>query len=249
MGLGISEIIVILIVGLVVLGPQKLPEIARMVGKGLNELRKLSTDFQRTINTEIAHEEEKKREADIAAKAADSEKAVADAKAFAEATRPAETPAQAVLDAAKTEAAPTGPIVPVAPVVLAPLEQPPLPQADPVPAAKSVPEAPVDELTPEAAPAPRKSLAERAVKLVDGAKEALVSPEAPKAQEFVRIAPDDDPLYASAMALNKAQKPFEPEPETKPEPPAVDEAAPEEVAKAAESPKHPAPTPVDKAAA
>jgi sec-independent protein translocase protein TatA len=39
-GIGVSELLVILVVALVVLGPQRLPEVARALGKGLAELRK-----------------------------------------------------------------------------------------------------------------------------------------------------------------------------------------------------------------
>ena len=63
-GIGTTEILVILVVALIVLGPKSLPKVARTLGKGLAEFRRVSTDFQRTINTEIAldeHEKEKKK--------------------------------------------------------------------------------------------------------------------------------------------------------------------------------------------
>jgi len=62
-GIGTTEILVILVVALIVLGPKSLPKVARTLGKGLAEFRRVSTDFQRTINTEIAlddHAKEKK---------------------------------------------------------------------------------------------------------------------------------------------------------------------------------------------
>lgn len=62
-GIGTTEILVILVVALIVLGPKSLPKVARTLGKGLAEFRRVSTDFQRTINTEIAldeHDKEKK---------------------------------------------------------------------------------------------------------------------------------------------------------------------------------------------
>lgn len=52
-GLGTSEILVILLVALLVLGPQKLPGIARTLGKTLGEFRRVSTEFQRTLNAEV----------------------------------------------------------------------------------------------------------------------------------------------------------------------------------------------------
>lgn len=49
-GIGIPEFILILVVGLVVFGPSKLPEIGRAVGKGLREFRKASSAFQSILN-------------------------------------------------------------------------------------------------------------------------------------------------------------------------------------------------------
>lgn len=60
-GIGTTEILVILVVALIVLGPKSLPKIARTLGKGMAEFRRVSTDFQRTINTEIDMEEHEKR--------------------------------------------------------------------------------------------------------------------------------------------------------------------------------------------
>ena len=47
--IGGGEILVILLVALIVLGPDKLPEVARQVGKVVGEMRKISTGFQREI--------------------------------------------------------------------------------------------------------------------------------------------------------------------------------------------------------
>ncbi len=47
--IGPAEILVILLVGLLVFGPTKLPEIGRQVGRGLHELRK----FQDTLKGEL----------------------------------------------------------------------------------------------------------------------------------------------------------------------------------------------------
>jgi sec-independent protein translocase protein TatA len=47
--IGPAEILVILLVGLLVFGPHRLPEIGRQVGKGMRELRK----FQDTVKGEL----------------------------------------------------------------------------------------------------------------------------------------------------------------------------------------------------
>ena len=52
-GIGPGELVVILIVALVVLGPEKLPAVARTLGRLTGELRRMSTEFQRTMNMEI----------------------------------------------------------------------------------------------------------------------------------------------------------------------------------------------------
>ena len=45
-GLGLSEILLILLVTLVVIGPEKIPDVARMLGKGLREVRKATDTFR-----------------------------------------------------------------------------------------------------------------------------------------------------------------------------------------------------------
>lgn len=57
-GLGWPEIIFIVILALLIFGPKRLPEVSRTIGKGLSELRRASNDLRRTINAEIALDEE-----------------------------------------------------------------------------------------------------------------------------------------------------------------------------------------------
>ncbi len=57
-GIGTTELIIILLVALVILGPTKLPGMARSLGKALGEFRRVTTDVQRTLNLEAARIEE-----------------------------------------------------------------------------------------------------------------------------------------------------------------------------------------------
>ena len=53
-GVGFPELVVILAVALIVLGPQRLPEVARMVGRAYGQLRRASEEFQNTIRQDLA---------------------------------------------------------------------------------------------------------------------------------------------------------------------------------------------------
>jgi Tat protein translocase TatB subunit len=44
-GIGLPELLVILVVALLVLGPKRLPEVARTLGKGLAEFRRATADL------------------------------------------------------------------------------------------------------------------------------------------------------------------------------------------------------------
>jgi Tat protein translocase TatB subunit len=46
-GIGMTELIVIFVIGLVVLGPKRLPELARSLGKSLAEFRRASNELRR----------------------------------------------------------------------------------------------------------------------------------------------------------------------------------------------------------
>ena len=55
-----SETIFLFVLALVIFGPKKLPEIARQIGKALNEFRRASNEFKSQIEQEIAHLEVEK---------------------------------------------------------------------------------------------------------------------------------------------------------------------------------------------
>lgn len=55
-GIGMPELLVIAVIALLVVGPKKLPDIAKMLGKGLSEFRKATENtaetFKETLNTD-----------------------------------------------------------------------------------------------------------------------------------------------------------------------------------------------------
>ena len=59
-GLGFWEISVILIIALVILGPKKLPELAKSLGKGIREFRNATEDFKSTMDSELTRPEPKR---------------------------------------------------------------------------------------------------------------------------------------------------------------------------------------------
>ena len=52
-GIGIWEILLILVVAVIVLGPSRLPEIARTLGKTIRAIRKASADLTTTVSREL----------------------------------------------------------------------------------------------------------------------------------------------------------------------------------------------------
>jgi len=51
-GIGMPELLVILVVALLVLGPKRLPDIARSLGRGIAEFRKASSDLRNAVSPE-----------------------------------------------------------------------------------------------------------------------------------------------------------------------------------------------------
>ncbi|MGE9985746.1 Sec-independent protein translocase protein TatB [Desulfovibrio sp. SGI.169] len=103
-GIGSTELLVILVVALVVLGPKSLANISRTLGKAMGEFRRVSTDFQRTLNAEAAQEEEAERRKQAVKKTAGATDETV-------AVKPAQTPetpaARAVSDTSDTVASQT----------------------------------------------------------------------------------------------------------------------------------------------
>ncbi|NJK61559.1 MAG: TatA/E family twin arginine-targeting protein translocase [Synechococcaceae cyanobacterium SM2_3_1] len=53
-GVGLPEMMLILVVGLLVFGPRKLPEIGRTLAKGMRSLQDASKEFEAALNREAA---------------------------------------------------------------------------------------------------------------------------------------------------------------------------------------------------
>ena len=54
--IGFSEILIILVIALIVIGPKRLPEVAKTLGKGLAEFKRAMEDIRNTVNEEIKEE-------------------------------------------------------------------------------------------------------------------------------------------------------------------------------------------------
>jgi sec-independent protein translocase protein TatB len=99
--LSVPHMIVVFLVVLVVFGPQKLPELARSLGKLMAEFRKASTDFKSAFEEEMRDLERQARTAELRKKTAEAEAAEAKAKGLespASATSGTETPPEAAAD-------------------------------------------------------------------------------------------------------------------------------------------------------
>jgi TatA/E family protein of Tat protein translocase len=51
--IGAPELIIILVIALLILGPGKLPEVGASLGKSIKEFRKASTDLQESVKVDV----------------------------------------------------------------------------------------------------------------------------------------------------------------------------------------------------
>ena len=51
-GVGSSELIIILIIALLILGPKEIPKVARTIGKGMRELQRAKDELKKNIEFE-----------------------------------------------------------------------------------------------------------------------------------------------------------------------------------------------------
>jgi sec-independent protein translocase protein TatB len=97
-GIGVPELLVILVVALIVLGPKRLPEVAKTLGKGLAEFRRATSDLTDELRSAQTMIEREARETERAVRKpavapAQPAEAVAAKPAPSEAATPSDTAA------------------------------------------------------------------------------------------------------------------------------------------------------------
>lgn len=81
-GLGMPEILMILAIALIVIGPKKLPDLAKTLGRAMGEFKRSAQDFKASIDIETTVKEV----TDLETPATDLKKAVEEAKQEAKTT-------------------------------------------------------------------------------------------------------------------------------------------------------------------
>lgn len=56
-GIGTSELLVILLIALIVLGPKEIPKVARTLGRAMREFQRVTDELRHTIDMEIENDE------------------------------------------------------------------------------------------------------------------------------------------------------------------------------------------------
>ena len=80
--IGMTELIVIMVVALIVIGPKRLPELARTLGKALGDFKRATSDFQNSFSMEDDYDldvlDEETKEKDKKASGEESDPEVVD---------------------------------------------------------------------------------------------------------------------------------------------------------------------------
>ena len=121
-GIGAPELLVILVVALIVLGPKRLPEVAKALGKGLAEFRRATSDLTDELRGAQTMIEREAREAERASRQRESGRPMpsgveqrADAAPGAAPAAAAPAAAAPAADAATSPAAPAAAAAPSEP--------------------------------------------------------------------------------------------------------------------------------------
>jgi sec-independent protein translocase protein TatB len=103
-GIGGPELLIICVVALIVIGPKKLPDLMRSMGKGLAEFKRVSNDVKSTLDDEVKKAEAAARKRDVDEEMArrKAEKAAAEAAQASAGTEAQDAPATPPAAAAKT---------------------------------------------------------------------------------------------------------------------------------------------------
>lgn len=89
--LSLPHLVVLFVIALIIFGPQKLPELARMLGKATAEFRKMTNDFRYALEDEVRELDRQNRireEQAAAARIADAAKSTAPAPSTESASSP-----------------------------------------------------------------------------------------------------------------------------------------------------------------
>ncbi len=65
-GIGMPELIIIFVIALIIIGPKKLPDLARALGKGMAEFRKATDDLKANLDMHGVEDELKGMEEELA---------------------------------------------------------------------------------------------------------------------------------------------------------------------------------------
>ena len=65
-GIGMPELIIIFVIALIIIGPKKLPDLARALGKGMAEFRKATDDIKANLDMDGMEDELKGMEEELA---------------------------------------------------------------------------------------------------------------------------------------------------------------------------------------
>jgi TatA/E family protein of Tat protein translocase len=65
-GIGMPELIIIFVIALIVIGPKKLPDLARALGRGMAEFRRATNELKESIHMEDVEHELKGVQEDLA---------------------------------------------------------------------------------------------------------------------------------------------------------------------------------------
>ena len=200
LGIGPLELVLILVIALLVFGPDKLPEIGAKMGKGVRDLRQLSREISQGVNTLTEPVDELRKPFD------DASQIVGQVSATAQSLR---NPGQALQNALTQQLTPASaasaaegnPIAtPQSPEPADPLDALP---ASSSPAAEPVePVAPVGE--PSAAPALAGAVERSEVDTLDGTEDHTIAlPRWPEPTE--PLTPVAQPLVAPVPSVASAQ--------------------------------------------